>query len=109
MRQRGFTLIELMICVVILATVFGSLFSKGCLNGQNSKQAELSAVQTMRKLRPGAKEIVAQCQGVDTNSDGYVTCTVSLDGRFISMDCPTLLQIGNSGCKISRGQILPTL
>jgi type II secretory pathway pseudopilin PulG len=106
---RGMTVVEVLIGLVILGIVFGSLFSKACLSGQNSEQAERAAVQTMRKLRPTAKEVSAQCQGVDTNSDGYVTCTVSLDGQFISLDCPTLIQIGNSGCKISRGQIFPAL
>lgn len=106
---RGMTLIEVLIGLAVIMIVFGSLFSRACLSGQNSDQAERAAVQTVRKLRPTAKDVSAQCQGVDTNSDGYVTCTVSLDGQFISLDCPTLIQIGNSGCKISRGQIFPSL
>ena len=106
---RGMTLIEVLIGLAVIMIVFGSLFSRACLSGQNSDQAERAAVQTVHKLRPSAKDVSAQCQGVDTNSDGYVTCTVSLDGQFISLECPTLIQIGNSGCKISRGQIFPSL
>lgn len=104
---RGATLIEVLIGLAVIMILFGSLFSKACLSGQNADQAERAAVQTVRKLKPTVKDVSAQCQGVDTNSDGYVTCTVNMDGQFLSLDCPTLIQIGNSGCKISRGQIFP--
>ena len=31
-----------------------------------------------------------------------LSCTAVVDGNVIPLDCPTLIQIGNSGCKYAR-------
>ena len=99
---RGMTLIEVLILITIFGMLGLGLFSRLFLSGQNQEQAEVQAAQTVAKLFPAAKATNVSCQGVDTNRDGYVSCTAVVDGTVIPLDCPTLLQIGNAGCKYAR-------
>lgn len=99
---RGMTLIEVLILVTIVGMLGLGLISRLFLSGANQEQAETQAAQTVAKLFPEAKTKTVSCQGVDTNHDGYVSCTAVVDGNVIPLDCPTLLQIGNSGCKYAR-------
>jgi len=38
---------------------------------------------------PRATTIVAQCQQYDTNTKGYVSCTVKVDEQLIALECPS--------------------
>ena len=99
---RGMTLIEILILITVIGMLGLGLFSRVFLSGANQRQAETEAAQTVAKLFPAAKTTNVSCQGVDTNHDGYVSCTAVVDGNVIPLDCPTLIQIGNSGCKYAR-------
>ena len=76
-NARGVTLVELLIVVVMLAAAFGFFGAvahgcTGCDDGGSSAVAEAQGY--LGALYPGVSWR-AVCQDVDTNNDGYVSCT----------------------------------
>lgn len=56
---------------------------------------------------PKATTIVAQCQQYDTNTNGYVSCTVKVDEQLIALECPSTASgtcNDNRECRIAKGQ-----
>ena len=103
--SRGMTLIEFLIAFVTLFLVFGAIFAtcaKFTMADQAQADAQKTALKTVTLIWPEAKDVRAVCQGMDTNGDGYVSCTVIVDGRTEAMDCPGLFSIGNTTCRLSR-------
>lgn len=101
MKQRGFTLFELMIVVGILAIFSGAaIFAlRGC-GIDNKATAEEEAMQYALSL--GLNNPKATCTNVDTDNDGYVSCSISHknDGKveIIPVECAKKLS-RNNGCK----------
>lgn len=102
MKQKGFTVIELMIVIAI----FGILFTiiTAALSNNNSGQAEHNAKAFVQKMY-GAPDAKASCMDRDIDANGYVSCTVvyeSANGQVntIPLECAANFSL-NSGCKMA--------
>lgn len=97
MKTKGMTLIELLICIGIIVIIAGIIFSHTSKPAKADIQQE--AAQYATELGIKYKAIV--CVDMDTNSDGYISCTIStIDDKLIGIECanPNALY-SNSGCK----------
>lgn len=96
--QGGFTLLELLISIIFITVLlaFGGALLRGCSGGFDlSAQAteNLNRFSSKAGLRP------IECNGWDTDGDGYISCTAKN-----SKDEIIQLQCGygwNSGCKLA--------
>lgn len=100
--KKGFTLIELMICIAIVgifvAIIWGNISN---YTADNSKTVE-AAKSYVKDL--GIRDANVQCVAIDTNNDGYVSCTASYRNsdklEFLAFECASSLSF-NSGCRLS--------
>lgn len=82
MKSRGFTLIELMIVFTILGVLALALIG-GTRGGSGAVTADTVQANATGYARNYARRFhrwstpVIECAGVDTNRDGYVTCTIA--------------------------------
>jgi flagellar basal body-associated protein FliL len=102
MKNKGMTLIEVLIMIVILMVITGALFWS-CLNNRGATEA---------RAKDGAKTFIAEnglyverfsCAG-DSDGDGYGTCNLALkSGEKVMLNCPTGFVDtkiwGATGCK----------
>lgn len=103
-KSKGFTLIELIIVIVFFG-IIASIFSaglKGCTDQSPHAQDEAKQFATeMFRL----SDVKVSCMNVDTNHDGYVSCTVAgndTQGRLttVPIECATdTLLARNNGCR----------
>lgn len=103
--KHGFTLIEAFITMFILFIAFGVLAGTCSYIGSNNNAGyvENEANTTLATLYPGAQFNV-MCQHVDTDANGYVTCTAvrhGSDATPLSLQCAVRLSF-NSGCQLTR-------
>lgn len=102
-NRSGLTLIELIIIVVILAIVAGiAWFAITSL--RNSKElATQEAKAFAAEMKLQAESI--SCAERDTDSDGYVSCTISIqDGgrrRLEAIECAAKWTL-NDGCRMQK-------
>jgi hypothetical protein len=106
------TLVDLLIRVVIgcvfLAIVAGGVFkvSSGC-SGIDHQYAESEARRWSQQM--GIEPVGVSCANVDSDGDGYVSCTVSSrrpDGKvdLHPVECAVRVSI-NSGCRSQRAGV----
>lgn len=109
-RTRGFTLIEAIIVLVILV-VLGMLIVggiRGCSGG--GPKAEDAMREYIGRLYPTREIIGVNCVMMDSDGDGYVSCTATIDmddgpgvqEKQIAADCAREFLNLNSGCRPSR-------
>lgn len=102
MKQKGFTVLEVMITVVIFGILF-SIITAGMSNN-NSGQAEHEAKAFAQKMY-GISNANASCMGRDSDANGYVACTVVYSNpngtmATIPLECAANFTL-NSGCKVA--------
>lgn len=105
--RKAFTLIEVVIVGAIIA-VFALLVVagvRGCVNRGPAAESEMR--EYVAKLYPGREIIGVACTNVDTDGDGYISCTATIDTdsgpavveRQINAQCASGILSFNSGCK----------
>jgi hypothetical protein len=80
-----------------------ALLITGCFNytGENHKHAEQEAKTYVKKLAAAGIDVkFIECMQHDTDADGYLACTIAVDGTPQTIDCAgkDLVQ-SNHGCK----------
>lgn len=113
--RKAFTLIELVVLVSIVFIVIAMIVIglRGCTG--RATAAEDSMRNYIGKLYPDREIIGVVCTNVDTDGDGYVSCTATIDTdngpsvveRQINAQCATGFLSWNSGCKASIPQVYP--
>ena len=102
MKQKGYTLIELVTTIIIIIVIALSLFSLVLNNrGVTEQRAYSGAKQFINNNSIAAKRLT--CAG-DSDGDGYGTCViVTTDNERIRLSCPTgwlsTKVFGASSCK----------
>lgn len=100
--KRGWTLVELMIVVAIVG-VFASLvifgISRGCTSQRGTAEPEARKWAQDLGLNPTG----VSCANLDTDGDGYVSCTVATKDEkgnvtVYPVECAQKWSL-NSGCK----------
>ncbi len=92
--KNGFTAIEVGVVFVIigllaLLVVPGLLGISGSASNGTSEDA--SSFLDQMQIPHGPIE----CQGYDSDNNGYVTCSYSSNGQLNTIECPALTSVGN--------------
>ncbi|MEN9852325.1 MAG: hypothetical protein RI996_268 [Candidatus Parcubacteria bacterium] len=95
--------------IVFLAVVLAIVFFIGSTLGVNTlrqMRAETQVTRFVKALYPDQSVVGKICQGEDTDTDGYVSCAVTLTLREnpLSVQCPTILKsyLGTT-CRLTPG------
>lgn len=105
-NSRGFTLVELLIVVAIIGVFclgFVGFAFRSCGvqdSGARERDAKLFATNLGYDVRG------ASCMNVDSDSDGYVSCTVSIADKngnisMVPVECASAYAMG-SGCRMQK-------
>lgn len=97
------TIIVLIIVGIFALGIVGKFASCAC-SGDRRANANTEARQYVRTMHPGWTRPVISCQGMDTDGNGYVTCTVG-DGtdRTEAIECAAFVTVSfNEGCRPMR-------
>lgn len=90
--QRGLTVLEMMVGFVVVAVALGGLgylWNAGWSDTVRAK-AQNDARDYSRAMHPTWPRVVVDCQGVDSDEDGYVRCTIGNGGDITeSIECRT--------------------
>jgi prepilin-type N-terminal cleavage/methylation domain-containing protein len=113
--RKALTLIELLIATFIAAILITVILAgiRGCTT--QGVAAEDSMREYVSRLYPGREVIGVACTNMDTDGDGYISCTATIDidngpnvvERQINAQCATGLLSFNSGCKAAIPQAYP--
>ncbi len=101
--NRGFTLAELMIAIALAAIVIIPISIKACTGPETKHAATSEAVGFARDLGWKVKGI--SCTDIDSDRDGYVSCTIALEnGTNEFVECRGAYSFGH-GCRIPKLRI----
>lgn len=86
--SKGFTLVELIICIAIVSILATAALGPGCNNRKATEdRAYVAAEKFVAKNKMSVKRLT--CAG-DSDNDGYGSCTmVTSEGEKIMLKCPT--------------------
>lgn len=104
MKKSLSVLVVLVICGLL---VLGYFFSITFMNGVRAHRAEKVGHTYIEKVYSEYQLLGEICQGVDTDSDGYVSCTFRVgkggSDKEINLQCPTYIKsfLGND-CKATQ-------
>lgn len=106
--KKAFTLIELLVvsAIIILLGIVVVSTVKGCASS-SSTSAEDQMREYLRVLYPGREIIGIACTARDTDLDGYVSCTATVDmdpgpavqEKQIEAECSRQFMSFNEGCR----------
>lgn len=112
MRKDGFILIEFLVTIsiigIVVALFMPALLGKGCHIRGSAANAEAEARGHAKRLDWDLRGV--SCAGADTDLDGYISCTASVqDGdRRVekSLECASGGPMTvSSGCKVAMPRI----
>ena len=100
-NERAFTLVELLVVVGIVGLL--AVAGLSVLGIFSAPSARLESVATTYASKMGWEIKGVSCMRVDTDGDGYQSCTLALaDGSERSLLCSySRTPWGNQGCKIA--------
>lgn len=102
-HSRGATLIEVFIGLTIIAVILGIL-AQGCFQLGRKAPPDIEAQARAFMERQTYKVLAVQCSTLDSDGDGYVSCTVTVDddGQKESeqVECAAEMQLRADGCRL---------
>lgn len=105
-KNRGFTLVELLIVVAIIGFVVVGLFAgmKRCSRESNKGTATEAAKAWAAEMQ--IKDAIVSCTSQDSDGDGYVSCTVGQtlktgELKATPLECEAAWTL-NEGCRIPK-------
>lgn len=102
--KKGFTIVELMVVIVIMAILGAVVFGRMGMGGGSKEEAMQSYVAF---IEPSAQNIRVRCQDWDSDGDGYTRCTAAfiVNGKSQSAaaECPGMMS-WNSDCVEVKGR-----
>lgn len=102
-NARGFTLTELMIVIAIMG-VFLAIAVTACIGATSGKETKEAATKDAKNFveELGWKASGISCSDVDSDRDGYVSCTIALtNGTNEFVECRGAYSFGH-GCRIPK-------
>lgn len=99
-RERGDGEVVISLIVVLAMVAFAVVKCGANVSGASHQDAERSAREYAKALNIEYDGLV--CAGIDSDGDGYVSCTISKkDGHLLGIECAGAMTI-NSGCRIPK-------
>ena len=101
MYSKSFTMLHLLSLLAAALIVAGVGYNWHNLTGAHAKKAEQEALAYVAALRAAGTTVTfVNCNGHDSDHDGYVACSFVVDGKPLTLDCAgkSWLQ-DNRGCK----------
>jgi hypothetical protein len=108
-NKHGYSVIEILTVIAFIGIIFimiVGVFGRctASVSGADHKAAEVAAKQWSSQM--GFKPVGISCTGIDSNEDGYVSCSIAVlknDGTpsMIPIECAGSFTV-NSGCRAAR-------
>jgi prepilin-type N-terminal cleavage/methylation domain-containing protein len=114
--RDGFSLVELVIVlsiVCILGLLCASVLGRGCIGNSQSVDAVEQATAYANFMYPGKNPRI-QCVRLDSDNDGYVSCTIAYDAEnavtgmtlteTVAVECAAGWT-SNDGCRVANARV----
>jgi len=106
-HSRGATLIEVFIGLCIVAVIL-AIFAQGCFQLGRKAPPDIESQARAFMERQTYKVLAVQCATLDSDGDGYVSCTVTVDDdghkESEQVECAAELQFRADGCRLQPTQ-----
>jgi hypothetical protein len=86
-----------------ILVLFAAFALTGCFNytGANKQQAEKNAKEWANEM--GFEGAKIKCNKMDTDGDGYVSCSMNHNGELTQVECAgESLIVRNEGCRLPK-------